>query len=115
MATNGDFPWPQTGTSSGHQWGLSHGHGHHAAVPLIAIAASLVNRCRTTRTTANPNQPGTNPTSPINRCFEAQMCWRRSRQRHRDPSRSNSGSPVQSVASSATASAAPNASAYSIG
>jgi hypothetical protein len=28
LATSGDFPWPPAGTSSGHQWGLSHGHGH---------------------------------------------------------------------------------------
>src|SRR4051794_37275185 len=24
---SGDFPWPPAGTSTGHQWGLSHGHG----------------------------------------------------------------------------------------
>ncbi len=28
MATSGDFSWPPAGTSTGHQWILSHGHGH---------------------------------------------------------------------------------------
>ena len=28
LATSGDFCWPPVGPSSGHQWGLSHGHGH---------------------------------------------------------------------------------------
>ena len=27
MATSGDFSWPPAGTSVGHQWILSHGHG----------------------------------------------------------------------------------------
>ena len=28
LATSGDFSWPPVGTSRGHQWILSHGHGH---------------------------------------------------------------------------------------
>ena len=28
MATSWDFSWPPAGTSTGHQWILSHGHGH---------------------------------------------------------------------------------------
>ena len=37
LATSGDFSWPPVGTSTGHQWGLSHGHGQtFGAVVLIA-------------------------------------------------------------------------------
>jgi len=32
LATSGDFPWPPAGTSHGHHWGLSHGHGHDGGV-----------------------------------------------------------------------------------
>src|SRR5665213_217223 len=28
LATSGDFSWPPAETSVGHQWILSHGHGH---------------------------------------------------------------------------------------
>ncbi len=32
MATSGDFSWPPAGTSTGHQWILSHGHGQSIAL-----------------------------------------------------------------------------------
>src|SRR4051794_20907642 len=34
---SGDFPWPPAGTSTGHQWGLSHGHGQ-TATPAASCA-----------------------------------------------------------------------------
>src|SRR5215204_3912123 len=34
LATSGDFSWPPAGTSTGHQRGLSHGHGHPPGVQV---------------------------------------------------------------------------------
>src|ERR1035438_2266810 len=37
LATSGDFSWPPAETSVGHQWILSHGHGHHRTPKAISI------------------------------------------------------------------------------
>src|ERR1035438_1388616 len=67
LATSGDFSWPPAETSVGHQWILSHGHGHrhHRTNPTICIPL-LIPRCREGKKVNPPHER--NARTPKMRC-----------------------------------------------